>query len=397
MSYEGNCRLGDLFSSRRERGREGLPTLSVTLNSGLVDRDALGRKQDTSLMADEHLLVKPGDIAYNMMRMWQGASGLVATDGLVSPAYVVLKPKPNVDTVFASHLFKTKRMTYLFWAYSYGLTEDRLRLYFQDFARIPINVPPISEQSKIAEMLTLWDRAICITEKLLENTTKHKSAILRKLPTGDRRLPGFKKLWKATKVSNMGEVIAGGTPDTGNDKYWNGTNLWATPTDIAKVSGRYINATERQITDLGLKDSAAKKLPPGTLLVCTRATICELAIAASEITTNQGFKSVIPNAEFSSEFLYYLFLANKRVFVRLACGSTFLELSKRDFENITFPVPELSEQQAIVSFINSIDDQIAYINEKIKNLNQQKKALMQQVFAGKRRLVRVDQSNVTTA
>ena len=73
MTYSGNRRLGDLFSSRREKGRPGLPTLSVTLNDGLVNREDLDRKQETNLAPEEHLLVKPGDIAYNMMRMWQGA------------------------------------------------------------------------------------------------------------------------------------------------------------------------------------------------------------------------------------------------------------------------------------------------------------------------------------
>ncbi len=389
MSYEGNCRLGDLFSSRREKGGEGLPILSVTLNSGLVNRDDLDRKQETNLSSDEHLLVKPGDIAYNMMRMWQGASGLADKEGLVSPAYVVLKPKPTVDSAFASYLFKTKRMTYLFWAYSYGLTEDRLRLYFQDFSRIPVNVPAIPAQSKIVRMLVVWDRTIEVTEKLLENTRKHKSALLRTLVTGEQRLHGFNKSWKPIKISNMGKVVGGGTPDTAINKCWNGPILWATPTDITKVSGRFITTTERKITDFGLKNSAAKKLPPGTLLVCTRATICELAIAKFEITTNQGFKSVIPNSKFSSEFLYYLFLANKRIFVRRACGSTFLELSKRDFENITFNIPELAEQQAIVDFMNSIDDQIVYFYEKLKNLRQQKISLMQQLLTGKRR-VQVD-------
>ena len=75
------CRMGDLFESRRERGRPGLPLLSVTMNDGLVDREDLDRKQDSALAPEEHLLVKPGDIAYNMMRMWQGAFGLAHKEG----------------------------------------------------------------------------------------------------------------------------------------------------------------------------------------------------------------------------------------------------------------------------------------------------------------------------
>ena len=145
MAYEGSQRLGELFKSRREKGKPGLPTLSVTLNNGLVDRDSLGRKTDTSLADDEHLLVRKGDLVYNMMRMGQGASGLAEKDGSVSPAYVVLAPKAKIDARYATYLFKSQRMIYLFWAYSYGLTEDRLRLYYGDFQKIAVTVPSVHE------------------------------------------------------------------------------------------------------------------------------------------------------------------------------------------------------------------------------------------------------------
>src|SRR4030095_13311793 len=129
-------KLGKLFKSRREKGRPGLPTVSVTLNNGLVLRNSLDRKTETNLAPQEHLLVRKGYIAYNMMRMWQGASGLSDFDALVSPAYVVLEPNDRIDPAFAAQLFKAPRTIHLFWAYSYGLTDDRLRLYFQDFALI---------------------------------------------------------------------------------------------------------------------------------------------------------------------------------------------------------------------------------------------------------------------
>lgn len=181
MTYEGNCRLGDLFSSRREKGRPGLPTLSVTLNDGLVNREDLDRKQDTNLSPEEHLLVRPGDIAYNMMRMWQGAFGLVDEEGLVSPAYVVLTPKGGIDPAYAAYLFKTRRMLYLFWAYSYGLTDDRLRLYYPDFAKIPVTIHPVAEQQVRARTLAAFKAALETHKKLLDNSKAMKRALLQKL------------------------------------------------------------------------------------------------------------------------------------------------------------------------------------------------------------------------
>jgi type I restriction enzyme S subunit len=89
----GGPRLGEFFGNRQEPGRPGLPVMSVTMNDSLVFRDDLERRTESALRADQHLLVKKGDIAYNMMRMWQGACGLATADGIVSPAYVVLAPR----------------------------------------------------------------------------------------------------------------------------------------------------------------------------------------------------------------------------------------------------------------------------------------------------------------
>jgi type I restriction enzyme S subunit len=186
-----NTKLGKVFKSRRERGQGGLPTISVTLNNGLVLRESLDRKTDTNLSPEEHLLVGKGDIAYNMMRMWQGASGLARFDALVSPAYVVLTPTKDIDPVFASYLFKSARMIHLLWAYSYGLTKDRLRLYFPDFSLIPAALPPIEEQRRIGALVSKWDRAIEILDNLIANSEALKRALTQKLVSGATRLPEF--------------------------------------------------------------------------------------------------------------------------------------------------------------------------------------------------------------
>lgn len=204
MTYDGSCRLGDLFESRRERGRPGLPLLSVTMNDGLVDREDLDRKQDTALAAEEHLLVRPGDIAYNMMRMWQGAFGLADREGLVSPAYVVLKPKAGIDPAYAAQLLRTPRMLYLMWAYSYGLTDDRLRLYFPDFASIKVTVPTKQAQLRIAHLLEAWDRAIDLKQRLAQNAERQRQALLHALMTGDG---GTAPMSRGLQVALLGDLI----------------------------------------------------------------------------------------------------------------------------------------------------------------------------------------------
>jgi len=178
------CALGELFAERKESGKAGLPTLSVTMHDGMVDRKEHGRRVTSELTPEQHLLARKHDIAYNMMRMWQGVSGLAPYDGLVSPAYVVLKPLPGIDPLFASYLFKLPETIRLFHRYSQGLTNDRLRLYYDQFSEIRVPIPTdIAEQKRIARLLTTFDRHTEQSQSLVTALRQTKAAICQKLFT----------------------------------------------------------------------------------------------------------------------------------------------------------------------------------------------------------------------
>ena len=192
-------KLGSLFTKRRDKGLSGIPTYSVTLNNGIVNRDDLERDTPTNLTPPEHLLVKKNDLAYNMMRMWQGALGLAPTDGIVSPAYVVLKPiEEKTNSSFFEYYFKRNRQIHNFWAYSQGLTEDRLRLYFDDFKVIKINTPSKEEQTKIASFLSAVDQKISQLTKKHELLSQYKQGMMQKLFSQQIR-------FKANDGSEFGE------------------------------------------------------------------------------------------------------------------------------------------------------------------------------------------------
>lgn len=174
-------KLSHYFTHSKRKGLSGLPLASVTMNDGLVLRDDMDRKMDTSLSAEEHSLVEPGDIAYNMMRMWQGAFGLAKAPVNVSPAYVVMRAKPALDPRYAAHWLKSDRALYLLWAYSYGLTDDRLRLYPKEFLQIPVEWPEVVEQRRIAMVLDAWDEAIATAERIVVAKERLRVAIMQRL------------------------------------------------------------------------------------------------------------------------------------------------------------------------------------------------------------------------
>ncbi|QCO55562.1 restriction endonuclease subunit S [Pseudorhodobacter turbinis] len=148
---------GDAFKNSRAKGAAGLPIYSVTMDRGLVRRDTMERHMAADAADGLNLRAQRGDVVYNMMRMWQGAVGLAHEECMVSPAYVVLSPKEHTSAEFFDQWFKSKRMLYLLGAYSHGITGDRLRLYAQDFARIPLNLPIHAEQQKVATFLRTID------------------------------------------------------------------------------------------------------------------------------------------------------------------------------------------------------------------------------------------------
>ena len=192
--------------------------------------------------------------------------------------------------------------------------------------------------------------------------------------------------WEVRPLNYLGAICSGGTPDTEVAEYWNGDIAWCTPSDITKLDTKYIESTEVKITAKGLKESSATLLPPRSIVVCTRATIGTAAICNTEIATNQGFKNIIPNEKTNPEWLYYIIIYSKPRLVRLGCGSTFLEVSKKDFSRFKIVVPPLAEQQKIAEVLGVWDKAIEKQARLIEKLALRKRALMQRLLSAKLRL-----------
>ena len=168
-------------------------------------------------------------------------------------------------------------------------------------------------------------------------------------------------------------MVGGGTPDTTVSSLWNGDIQWFTPTEVGHQ--KYVSKSARTITQLGLQKSSAKKLPAGSILLSSRATIGECSIAQRECTTNQGFQNLIPKKDTNNEFLYYLAQTKKHHFIKYASGSTFLEISNSEIKKTKCTVPGTEEQTQIAAFLSALDDRIAVQNKIIEDLKVLKKEL----------------------
>lgn len=192
--------------------------------------------------------------------------------------------------------------------------------------------------------------------------------------------------WTIGYLSDFGKVQSGGTPSTTIADYWGGNIAWCTPSDITSTPIKYINSTQRTITDEGLKSSAAIVMPAGSILLCTRATIGELKINSIPMATNQGFKNITIDGRGNAEFFYYLLQTKKNSMLELAIGSTFLEISKTALCKIPLQIPIRDEQNRIADVLSDIDNLVVVLEKQIAKKKAIKQGAMQELLTGKRRL-----------
>ena len=194
------------------------------------------------------------------------------------------------------------------------------------------------------------------------------------------RFPEFTEEWETKPINDLAVVIGGGTPDTTVKSYWDGEIQWFTPSEIGKT--KYVDSSLRTITEDGLNNSSAKRLPPNTILLSSRATIGECSLSLRECATNQGFQSLV-SKKCNVDFLYYLIQTKKNDLIRKSCGSTFLEISANEVRKIQVSIPSDVEQQKIAGLLSLIDERIATQNKIIEDLKKLKSAISKHLFARK--------------
>lgn len=262
-----------------------------------------------------------------------------------------------------------------------------------EFKKLHITYPQlISEQRKIAQILLTWDKAIATTERLLANKQQQKQALMQRLLTGKQRFAGFEGEWIDVLLGDIATLTAGGTPSTSNPEFWGGDIPWMSS---GEIHHKQVYSVAGRITHEGLSSSSTKILPLNCLLIAlagqgkTRGTV---ALNKVELCTNQSIAAAIFNKQpVIPEFIFHN-MDNRYDELRSLStgdgGRGGLNLSI--LRNVKIQLPSIEEQKKIALTLSLADTEIITIQKQIDNLKQQKKALMQQLLTGKRR-VKVDE------
>jgi len=178
-------KLGKLFAERSETNCEHLELLAITGTQGVIPRSQLDLKDNSSEDKSKYLRICVGDIGYNTMRMWQGVSAYSNYEGIVSPAYTILKPNSMINAKYFSYLFKMPDVVFLFYRFSQGLVDDTRNLKYENFKKIIVNYPvDIEEQNAIVSILEKADQEIELIRQSVEQEKQKKKALMQLLLTG---------------------------------------------------------------------------------------------------------------------------------------------------------------------------------------------------------------------
>ena len=195
------------------------------------------------------------------------------------------------------------------------------------------------------------------------------------------------KSWVQVTIADLGKIVSGGTPSTKENSYWGGSVSWISPSDLTGYTSKHISKGAKSITQAGLKNSSAIVMPAGSIHFSSRAPIGYTVISSCDMTTNQGFKSLVPIQGIFNEYIYYFFKSAKQLAESVATGTTFKEISGAAFSKLPVPIPPTKEQRRIVAKIEELFSDLDKGVENLKTARVQLKlyrqALLKHAFEGK--------------
>jgi len=319
----------------------------------------------------------------------------------------VLRPRQALmDSGYLLRAFQSPGVSRQLFVAANGVT--RYGLSHSAIKSVWLTLPPSAEQAAIARYLGYMDRRIRryirAKQKLIKLLEEQKQVIIHQAVTGQidvrtaKPYPAYKdsgvkwlgnvpECWDVRRIKRtFAGVVGGATPPSADPQYWDGEVVWVTPSDVAK-SGR-LSDSERHITASGLLSCSAELVPAGSVVVTSRAPVGNVAIAETDLCTNQGCKALVPNPKLIEPlYALQLVLALKNELQSLANGTTFSEISTARLGSVRIPLPPLDEQSAVVAHIERAttiaDSAIDWTEQLLHRMREYRARLISDVVTGK--------------
>ena len=345
-------RIGDVYAERSERGAENMDLLSVTMTEGVKMRSDIEGKDNSSEDKSNYKIVYTGDMVYNSMRMWQGASGISPYDGIVSPAYTILKPRIPISNGFFAALFKNERLINAFRKNSQGMTSDTWNLKYPQIETIKIHIPSVSEQEKISEFIALVDAKIAKQRILVDSLKKYKRGVSNIIfAEADN--------WEKSPFLEIFSTVSDKPYQVTTSEYFD--------------SGSYEVVDQGKNDIVGYNSDASKVFNSVPIIVYGDHTTIIKYRNSPFIVGGDGVKLLTTHTKNDLQYLYYA----------LCQYNIQPEGYKRHFsivKSLYIPVPSLEQQHIIAQTLATIDLKINKEADILEQLLLQKKALLQQLF-----------------
>lgn len=345
-------RIGDVYAERSERGAENMDLLSVTMTEGVKMRSDIEGKDNSSEDKSNYKIVYTGDMVYNSMRMWQGASGISPYDGIVSPAYTILKPRIPISNGFFAALFKNERLINAFRKNSQGMTSDTWNLKYPQIETIKIHIPSVSEQEKISEFIALVGAKIAKQRILVDSLKKYKRGVSNIIfAEADN--------WEKSPFLEIFSTVSDKPYQVTTSEYFD--------------SGSYEVVDQGKNDIVGYNSDASKVFNSVPIIVYGDHTTIIKYRNSPFIVGGDGVKLLTTHTKNDLQYLYYA----------LCQYNIQQEGYKRHFsivKSLYIPIPSLEQQHIIAQTLATIDLKINKEADILEQLLLQKKALLQQLF-----------------
>ena len=377
-------KLGDCFTERCESMPDG-ELISVTINDGIKKFSELGRHDNSNDDKSKYKKVCAGDIAYNSMRMWQGASGCSPYEGIVSPAYTVLTPNSGINSKCMAYQFKLPATIHTFKINSQGITSDNWNLKFPALSEIEIYVSPYEqEQAKIAAYFANLDHLITLHQRKYDKLQVLKKAMLEKMfPKNGSSVPeirfkGFTDAWEQRKLTEFVEFFSGLTY-TPNDVQENGTLVLRSSNvsngEVVDADNVYVNPQVVNSENVKVGDIVVVVRNGSRSLIGKHAQIKAFMPNTVIGAFMTGIRSECP--EFTNALLNTSRFEEE---IAMNMGATINQITGYMFSKMEFKVPCLDEQKKIGKYFEKLDHLITLHQRELEKLQNIKKSMLEKMF-----------------